>query len=254
MPVEIMSRNYLARGFYTLAAINNMELVRDKIMDEDPMPPASNNLADKYLAPDHVDYSHYCKFRHDPNLMGFIELPTPYDREDIPEDYVRHNYQHDLESIWWMLLYFLTACAGSIRAEMYSRTIFLRYMNPTPRAQVLKENIESTFYTVSQRPLKRVFAVPLEKLRSSMHVEYIRRAICGHMSLHDSYSFIHAQFAEQLDAILDDNTGHWKEMNLVREKAKPHHGEQASYPLETNKRGAEDDGADVAEKKARIAR
>ena len=228
MPVEVMDRRYLA-----------LKLRNRKSPAPPPVVADTDTLASQLnVSVDHPDYAHFSQFHKLP-FLSITELPSNAISWQIPTDYVKYNYQHDLESIWWMILYFVTACADCGTSEEYSKSIFLGTLRAAPRIQCLQSRIATKLVRVLHQRLRVTFSKPLETLRRLLYEEYVKRTIFGQMSQHDSYSYVHAQFAEQLDKIMESNRDNWKQLP-IQQKDKPIGARFDSLPLDSLKRGLED--------------
>ncbi|KAH9485686.1 hypothetical protein JR316_0002596 [Psilocybe cubensis] len=88
---------------------------------------------------------------------------------------VAHNFQHDLESTWRLVLWLITSRTGDKPAQEYSRQIFQNTMQFVPeRWQAVICEIEEELRKC-MGPLGDYFAGQLEDLRSAMLLTYIER-------------------------------------------------------------------------------
>lgn len=234
MPLEIMRKEYLA-FIYLAGRLPTGEEVQNFTKGK--------TLATKFrLSVDHPDYEHYSRFSHDA-LPNVLQLPVLVNREPLARDYVSHNYQHDLESLWWIAIYFITGGVGHKPSENQAREIFHNHPTAKIRAPWFRDSLFGNLMQCLRLELATYLLGPLEMLRISMLEEYVQRVIFREMNVHESYSSIHAAFAEQLDVILDNVHDEWKRLPIIPMKHHPDGNE-----LAPGKRAAadddDDDGAD----------
>lgn len=56
----------------------------------------------------------------------------------------------------------------------------------------------------------------MDNLRKGLYEGYITRQLFGQLSLKESYSMIHGNFATEFDKLLSGDVGGWKQTQLVR--------------------------------------
>lgn len=88
---------------------------------------------------------------------------------------VVHNFQHDLESIWWLVLWFITSRVAGEAAQLYGQKIFHNSIIPSPKRL-------AAFTTEIDGDLKQClgkladhFAEPMENIRNAMVLSYVQR-------------------------------------------------------------------------------
>lgn len=112
-----------------------------------------------------------------------------------------YNFQHDLESVWWILLWSATSRVSHPPSIAWSRDIFRNTMSPSqPRLDCLLLSIASTL-KARLHPSLQSFVAPLEVLRTNIYAEYIERRNAQAMSDHTSYIRIHRIFDAFFHAI-----------------------------------------------------
>ncbi|KAF4581317.1 Peroxisomal membrane protein PAS20 [Pleurotus pulmonarius] len=107
---------------------------------------------------------------------------------------VVYNFQHDLESVWWILLWSATSRVSHTPSIDWSRDIFRNTMTPSQaRLDCLLLSIAATL-KANLHPSLQSFVAPLEVLRTNIYTEYIERRNVQAMSDHTSYIRIHRIF------------------------------------------------------------
>lgn len=116
MPTEILSRRYLFQD-YRIVNDNKTNLrfahraARKADTSQEPKESADNaTLADQVQKATQYDYPHLKKFKPMLFNIGSMLQATDLDPSKVPSEseVVNHNFQHDLVSIWWFVLWFIT--------------------------------------------------------------------------------------------------------------------------------------------------
>ncbi|KAG9218182.1 hypothetical protein CCMSSC00406_0010224 [Pleurotus cornucopiae] len=108
-----------------------------------------------------------------------------------PEPPPVYNFQHDLESIWWIFVWTITCRVSHEPSIAFGRTIFQNLMEPPlARLRFLEDTITQRFMGCLLSPLQQL-AGPLEVLRSFMVVAYTYRRKANGLS---SYVKAHQGF------------------------------------------------------------
>ncbi|KAF5330949.1 hypothetical protein D9619_005414 [Psilocybe cf. subviscida] len=229
MPTEILARKYLIHSY------NATDLKKSRVVNIGPAVPA-------FAIPDLPSDSGPVK-KTPQNLaeqLGFLEHEEPYailqtikklpieiTKEAIPPNVdwskipthlaiVNHSYQHDLESIWWIILWLI-----AMRAHVESLD------DATPEiTELFTHNIHNfrprqVFFTQPAdvdlghhlRSEFSPFPAFMEGLREHMYQAYIRRAAFGQLDLQESYSNIIAVFALYFRS-LQNNDGPWRQVAI----------------------------------------
>ncbi|KAF5312019.1 hypothetical protein D9619_003660 [Psilocybe cf. subviscida] len=220
MPVEIMGRKYILENIRKpLDAVNTSN---GQALDQvDPLLAALVNKRVRKInkpmfhwgiTPEHPLFVKLGVFKECPNLLPIPDNATL----DIPDcdAIVNYNYQHDLESIWWIILYFVTSLANHEPSKNYAMRWFLD--DATTRNQCLTSVIDTHQFTIVLKPeFQQVFPVIIEILRDALHTEYIARAVYGLLMDDSSYAFIHALFAQVFDNVLESaNITNWAQVQV----------------------------------------
>lgn len=259
MPVEILSGKYLLDTYYYDPSKPEEQAWWEEDEDEEQTSEEDedeeqtsepkeedklNTLADQLHAstrgPDYVENLKHFKPFHE-------AIPVPpnpcWDMVPQAQASVNHNYQHDLESIWWILLWIILCRIKPHTTSKKTSQKVLQYFDHDIRNFRRRRELFTTSLT-EVRPFfpKHIFKRfwdPLEKLRKSMHKAYVGRAVFGHLEISESYSDIQAQFAKALRAILAKG-GSWNNMELLKKSPSkgsgkgPSHHTHASMPSATS--------------------
>lgn len=129
---------------------------------------------------------------------------------------VLYNFQHDLESLWWVLHYCITTWVDHQPSQDYAREVFLRSQHPsTKRNLAFRHNFKSRGGRFLHPKIKPLFADFMESLRAAMYEEYVAREAFGQLSMSASYAYIHNFFARQFQELLQHGDGGWKDVPIV---------------------------------------
>ncbi|KAJ2930978.1 hypothetical protein H1R20_g6114, partial [Candolleomyces eurysporus] len=124
----------------------------------------------------------------------FQSMRQPVVSPDSQEYPMRHNFQHDLESLFWIALWILTARINHTPSIRHSKRIFTKTANlyPSgPRQSALFLDISETLSKCLAEPLRPLARI-LERVRNVLYIQAYRRG--EELSWEDekSYSLIHA--------------------------------------------------------------
>jgi len=147
-------------------------------------------------------------------LLSDEELAS-YNAQDPlkPVVHVAHNFQHDLESLWWAVLWTLTHRSGHAPAREYADRIFQNQMTLSDaRARALDSDIK-VHLTKYLSPELKDFALTMEILRHIMWNTYINRAQNDLLFNANSYAFIHRVFQIKFETLILQHTG-WRDYPL----------------------------------------
>ncbi|PPQ93441.1 LOW QUALITY PROTEIN: hypothetical protein CVT25_004513 [Psilocybe cyanescens] len=135
------------------------------------------------------------------------KVAPPFDPDDIfafPVEVNRpvpiHNFQHDLESVWWILLYTITLRVENSpsKALGYARTVFQNSNGLSKaRRDCFVDSIRAKLNKVLLEDV-RAFGIPMEWMRSRLHKGSVDREKDGLLREIGSYIEIHSQFANFL--------------------------------------------------------
>lgn len=130
---------------------------------------------------------------------------------------VRYNFQHDLESLWWLILFYITKCVGHQPSENYAEFIFQRTLTPSSeRSECFTGKFRPSGGRHLHNKLKEPFKDFMEKLRAALYEEYVAREAFGQLNIPESYSYIHGLFAKQVRELLQHNNSGWKDVVISR--------------------------------------
>jgi len=137
---------------------------------------------------------------------------TPCDVEPTHQ-YVVHNFQHDLESLWWIILWTLTHRTKYAEARQYAKKIFQNtIILSDARSQAFRHSIRNNL-KVCLAPELHAFVDIMEILRAAMWNKSMDR---GEQDLHfdvNSYAFVHIQFQTRFEQLLSRQAS-WRNYSL----------------------------------------
>jgi hypothetical protein len=140
--------------------------------------------------------------------------------QPAPEQVIIYNFQHDLESIWWILMWTLTARVPHNPSRDFASKIFQNRISLTrERADCITEDITERLSACLEKSLLR-FVRPLERLRLAMRREYVIRAKKNELFVRGSYSNIHAIFVSFFRGF-DLANSNWRAMRLGTNEPQP---------------------------------
>lgn len=163
---------------------------------------------------------------------------------------VRYNFQHDLESLWWLVIFYINACVDHQRSQDYAEDVFHNSMIATwQRTDCFEKNYIFDGGRFLHPKLVGSFKHVIEDLRRTMVEEYVAREAFGQLNQFETYSYIHAFFAKQFRTLLQHNADGWKDVLILGSKSSDTKGAGAI----TGKRGRVNSNAagSATNKKAR---
>ncbi|KAG9218193.1 hypothetical protein CCMSSC00406_0005874 [Pleurotus cornucopiae] len=144
------------------------------------------------------------------DLDTFVKLKGP-GAAPMPLVY---NFQHDLESIWWIFLWTVTCRVSHPPSIVFGQDIFKNTMQlSSERSKCLQYPIESSLLTCLMSPLQQL-AAPLETLRKFMANAYMFHHKDQDWSNLSSYIHIHNVF-HMFFAAIDPSPADWSGIALV---------------------------------------
>lgn len=147
-----------------------------------------------------------------------VQLVPPKKLVTVPNSVtMNHNYQHDLESIWWILLWIVTSRIGHPDSD----NMVAKYLNHDVRDFANRILLFSFGLTTIADSLHKDIAnafLPwgLETLRDSLYRAYLMRTVLGRLEVPESYSAIQVRFSQVLRAIRDA-PGPWRGIPLRKD-------------------------------------
>ncbi|KAF9540044.1 hypothetical protein CPC08DRAFT_717357, partial [Agrocybe pediades] len=134
------------------------------------------------------------------NLESEAKQPEAAPKPDS-KIHVVHNFQHDLETLWWLILYVLTALTNHRPSKDYSEKIFQNTMTPPPaRIDAFYYSIEETLGDVLIPSAKPLIAI-MDATRARLKGAYIEREEANKTNDPASYVLIHLIFVSFLDQL-----------------------------------------------------
>lgn len=228
--------------------INRVHLLNDFRGEVDPSASMAARLRLPEASPEYERYKTFSQFG---TRTKFI--PSNF-TEDIPSNktVVRYNLQHDLESIWWIVLYFITALVDHEDSQTYAQLVFRRTLNVTDlgvRNKAFEKRFALQVGDHLHAKLSEPFTMLMERLRTYMHEEYLARELFGQLTVPESYSAIHGHFATQFGEFLQADEGNWKQIPIAP------NGNFKRTQFAGSKRGFEhNETVAMVDKKPRLAR
>ncbi|KAF5316635.1 hypothetical protein D9619_006093 [Psilocybe cf. subviscida] len=129
---------------------------------------------------------------------------------------VCYNFQHDLESLWWLVHYCITKWVDHQPSHDYAEFIFQKtFTLSAERNDCFFDNFKSLGGRSLHPKIKVPFSDFMEKLRVAMHEEYVAREAFGQLHMPKSYSYIHNFFAKQLRELLLHHNDDWKAISIT---------------------------------------
>jgi hypothetical protein len=251
MPTEILDCQYLYEQYFLDNDSNTalpVKLFNKRAAARSEANPST--LAKQLeLLDTHPAYSTFKDLNIVPCLGLKPTLPPNADTSKIPPRgaVVNHNFQHDLESIWWILLWFITMNVKWAESFDWAYKIFEHDIEKYESRFILFNNQLDGKKPISPwlRPeLLPAFPELLETLRSSIFLDYVQRELFGQLELPESYSQIHGEFSESFRKLAQMG-GSWRDLqiecgvnpNVMKFKAE----EDAPKPIATGSKHRRDE-------------
>lgn len=153
--------------------------------------------------PHEILYFHYIPLPSLPPIYEIIDVFADGGQPDPqpPEQPLVYNFQHDLESLWWIFLWTVLSRVPHQASVMYGKTIFQNTMIlSAARSQCFLEEIGTHLEQCLHSPLK-LLSAPLEMLRRIMHSAYVERRRDGKLTDIASYVAVHRCFVQFFNRI-----------------------------------------------------
>ncbi|RXW20599.1 hypothetical protein EST38_g5253 [Candolleomyces aberdarensis] len=159
------------------------------------------------------------------------EEPTIDDSSEELESPLQHNFQHDLESVFWIALWIITARIDHTPSIKHAKLIFTSNANLSVsphRQRAFFGDISKTLCKCLVEPL-RPLARALERVRNDLYISAFCRGDKLAWQDETSYSLIHAKMAVRFAFLLKDTRG-WGDvpLNLPDSRALPPAPESAA--------------------------
>ncbi|KAH9485692.1 hypothetical protein JR316_0002602 [Psilocybe cubensis] len=170
---------------------------------------------------------------------GALRATRKSDGLDASSKIVVHNFQHDLESLWWILVWTLTCRIGSDAAFAYGRTIFVNQMKPsyaraecfTDDAELLEKLIGFLPPSTSENSLPELVNV----LRYLMNLHYVKRVGTRTHFNPEQYCSIYNDFDLVFDTMKATAT-EWSSIELITRKSTDSVEEESVAPIRKRQR------------------
>ncbi|PPR06508.1 hypothetical protein CVT24_002636 [Panaeolus cyanescens] len=146
---------------------------------------------------------------------NYAELP-PSASSSSP---IQYNPQHDLESVWWILLYFVTICVHHLSSSAYAAQYF-GYNATTTRCFLMVSGARQ-LQTPKFMPELRVFGTRLVRLASRMINLYMKRNENQEAQKPSAYAGTHIYFYNALATLPEDDPDcQWRVIKGTRQGLK----------------------------------
>lgn len=146
--------------------------------------------------------------------FDIVDHDLPTDNKDTGKPLAIHNFQHDLESIWWLLLWTITCRVNHLPSQIWGGERFHNSGQMShERSQCFLIDIEEQLNSMLE-PSVKVLARSMNFLRFKMREAFETRQTKGHVNAVPSYAAIHARFHAWFNALnrLPDTT--WRDVPL----------------------------------------
>ncbi|KAH9485701.1 hypothetical protein JR316_0002614 [Psilocybe cubensis] len=147
---------------------------------------------------DSDDYDDYARFKED-------TLSGPKNATTVTWNGIVHNFQHDWESIWWLILWTITSRVNDAPEDTksYARQIFQNSVEASPRRQkVFMESIQPDLEE-HLGPLASYFAGPMDHMRKAMYKQYVLCEMREELANVSSYTPVTVSFRSFFIDILE---------------------------------------------------
>ncbi|KAF9556345.1 hypothetical protein CPC08DRAFT_641698, partial [Agrocybe pediades] len=178
---------------------------------------------------------------------SFVDSFSDSDSDDEVEAPLVHNFQHDLESLYWLLYWTLVDRIPHLPSHTHSKEVFLNmiFMHPARSKAFLRSIRKKLKETL--KPSVVFFAKPLDKIRSSLCAAYQNREMANEVNNPLSYIKIYNRFSQFFEGVAAGRSD-WANEELLsrREIAK-------LYPASTERNGG-DEGTSSAPRRGKRPR
>ncbi|KAG2008965.1 other/FunK1 protein kinase [Coprinopsis cinerea AmutBmut pab1-1] len=137
---------------------------------------------------------------------------------------VKHNYQHDLESIWWMFLWLGSARVKRSLSRSFAKGLFqagaatgVTTQNRVKGRLVTLANslnLDDEFLQSLPDEMKPSFISGLETLRCALHTAYIQRNVEGRQNDLETYSYIMSKAFHRFFRKIEKSRDKWEAIEL----------------------------------------
>ncbi|EAU89819.2 other/FunK1 protein kinase [Coprinopsis cinerea okayama7 len=148
-----------------------------------------------------------------------------------PKGPVVYHYQHDLESLWWIVLWIVTMRVRQNLPRRFGEAMFLSeagMRNGLARTTLFSECIaDDDMFLESLPPSLESLAVPLENLRYDLYAAYTSRNQEDRINDIGTYSYIMGRAFTLFFDDVGNSRSEWESVDLVVEHDAP-------YPIRTS--------------------
>ncbi|KAG2008922.1 other/FunK1 protein kinase [Coprinopsis cinerea AmutBmut pab1-1] len=171
---------------------------------------------------------------------------------DYPDMPLVYGYQHDLESIWWIILWFATTRVDQDLCREFGRLHFQQPMSQQcigRRRGLLRDqtHISSTPSLLDSLPkelLDSNFLDEFEQLKYQIHGEYIMRNAEGKQDDIGTYSYVISESFTLFFEGIEESRALWNDLKLSTSTEQRHEGEreELSQPYHPRRKKRADNG------------
>jgi len=148
-----------------------------------------------------------------------VKKKDPQNTERFPTPPVVHNFQHDVESVWWITLWTLTGRVDHVEAKNYANAVFQTTLTPSSSRRQVLLSTETTFQTVLESvlpPSLSSFVPWMVLLRRRLLQHYDRHTQNHDLFVKGSYGRFHTAFQTGFSPdILEAIGSGWQSMELA---------------------------------------
>ncbi|EAU89776.1 other/FunK1 protein kinase [Coprinopsis cinerea okayama7 len=137
---------------------------------------------------------------------------------------VKHNYQHDLESIWWLFVWLGSARVKRALSRLFAKGLFqagaptgVNIQNPANArfvAFVSNLELDENFPLSLPEEMKPSFISGLETLRCDLYTAYTRRNVEGRQDDLETYSYIMSKAFHRFFRKIEKSRDKWEAIEL----------------------------------------
>lgn len=152
------------------------------------------------------------------NVPAITAIPPDAKWSNVPRtrDPVTYNYQHDLESIWWIALWFITSRVNHDESRQQLPRVFRNpFTTATERIHTLRN--PELLCNKLRAEVRGDIGWFMDFLGRMLYHEYIERAVFGKLDSPNSYSHIHTVFnAAFEDICAKPGSFVWRDLRVDR--------------------------------------
>ncbi|KAF9560248.1 hypothetical protein CPC08DRAFT_723418 [Agrocybe pediades] len=192
------------------AKVSDLEYAKKFPPDSKSTSPAADpKTGTPYFMAHEILEGHYIHRPPRPHLIGTASDFKRVSREE--RDPVIRNFQHDLEALYWLILWTLVDRIPYEPSHKYSKEIFSNTVAPsTLRSKAFMDPIVAKL-EMTLKPSVAFLAIPLEVIRNALHAVYEQREKANqvdnpraYVDIYNSFSLFFQAIAEERSAWVDE--------------------------------------------------